>query len=64
MEQDNSNTYKQAKEELEAICKKHDIVLLPVIVHQGDRTYSSIEIAPRSSFQPQQPQVEAEPSKE
>lgn len=37
---------KAAKEEIEAVCKKHSIVLIPVVVHQGDRTISSIEIAP------------------
>jgi len=46
---------KQAKEELEAVCKKYDIVLMPVVVHQGDRTFSSIEIVPRQ--QPQEVQA-------
>lgn len=55
MEQKLDNeTLKQAKEELETICKKYDIVLLPVVVHQGDRTFSSIEIAPRTALQPPQ----------
>jgi len=39
-------TAKQAKEELEAICTKYGIALIPVVVHQGNRTYSSIEIVP------------------
>lgn len=39
-------TLKTAKEEIEAVCKKHNIVLVPVVVHQGDRTFSSIEISP------------------
>jgi len=52
MEQTINDKYKQAKEELEAICEKYGINLLPVIIHQGDRTFSSIEIVPR-----QQPQV-------
>ena len=48
MEQINPEVLKQAKEELEAICQKHDIVLMPIVIHQGDRTISSIEIVPRS----------------
>jgi hypothetical protein len=46
MEQINPETLKQAKEELEAICAKYSIALVPVVVHQGDRTISSIEIVP------------------
>lgn len=45
---------KQAKDELEAVCKKYDIALVPVVVHQGDRTFSSIEIVPRKALQAQQ----------
>ena len=45
---------KQAKEELETVCKKYDITLMPVVVHQGDRTFSSIEIVPRKAIE--QPQ--------
>jgi hypothetical protein len=37
---------KQAKEEIEAICIKYQITLVPVVIHQGDRTVSSIEILP------------------
>lgn len=45
---------KQAKQELEAICQKYNITLMPVVVHQGDRTFSSIEIVPRrAAEQPQ-----------
>lgn len=45
---------KQAKQELEAVCQKYDISLIPVVVHQGDRTFSSIEIVPRKALQTQQ----------
>lgn len=38
------DTLKQAKEELEAVCTKYNIALVPVVVHQGNRTQSSIEI--------------------
>jgi len=50
---------KLAKEELEAVCQKHNIALVPVIVHQGDRTFSSIEIMPR----PQVPGISEEAPK-
>jgi hypothetical protein len=35
-----------AKAEVEALLQKHDIVLVPVIVHFGDKTVSRIDIAP------------------
>jgi len=54
----NNETLKQAKQELEDICKKYEITLMPVVVHQGDRTFSSIEIVPRQALQ-QQPAPEA-----
>jgi len=47
----NQETLKQAKAELEAICQKYGINLIPVIVHQGDRTFSSIEMMPRTQTQ-------------
>jgi len=54
-----NETLKQAKEELEAVCQKYEIVLVPVVIHQGDKTFSSIEITPRKALQPQQPVAEA-----
>lgn len=54
----NNETLKQAKEELEAVCQKFDIALIPVVVHQGDRTFSSIEIVSKKALQqPQMPEV-------
>jgi hypothetical protein len=50
-------TLQQAKEELEAVCTKYNIILMPVIIHQGNRTISSIEIFPR----PEQSQSVVEP---
>lgn len=35
-----------AKTEIEAVLKKHNVVLIPIVVHQGDRTFSRIDIAP------------------
>jgi len=48
-----NETLKQAKEELEAICKKYEITLVPVIVHQGNRTFSSIDLVPTAALNPQ-----------
>jgi hypothetical protein len=42
-----NETLQQAKNELEEVCKKYNIALIPVIVHQGERTMSSIEIVSR-----------------
>jgi hypothetical protein len=53
----NQETLKLAKQELEDICKKYEITLMPVVVHQGDRTFSSIEIVPRKALQQQEPEV-------
>lgn len=41
-----------AKSEIEAVLQKHDVVLIPVVVHFGDKTISRIDIAPA----PQAPQ--------
>jgi hypothetical protein len=53
----NQETLKQAKQDLEDICKKYEITLMPVVVHQGDRTFSSIEIVPRKALQQQAPEA-------
>jgi hypothetical protein len=36
----------KAKDEIEQILIKYKAVLIPVIVHQGDKTISRIDIAP------------------
>jgi hypothetical protein len=53
-------TAKQAKEEIEAICAKYSIALLPVVVHQGNRTFSSIDIVPAQAQAPAQEAPAAE----
>ena len=35
-----------AKADIEAVLKKYNVVLVPIVVHQGDRTFSRIDIAP------------------
>jgi cellobiose-specific phosphotransferase system component IIB len=57
MEQQNELTPEQtevlakAKEDIESVLQKYDVVLIPVVVHFGDKTVSRIDIAPA----PQQP---------
>jgi hypothetical protein len=35
-----------AKKEIEEVLKKHNIVLVPIVIHHGDRTISRIDVAP------------------
>lgn len=35
-----------AKQEIEAILKKYKVALVPIVIHQGDRTISRIDITP------------------
>jgi hypothetical protein len=39
-------TIVQIKKEFENICQKYNVTLVPTIIHQGDRTFSSIDIVP------------------
>lgn len=59
MENANTSNFKQAKEELEAICKKYGVALVPVVIHQGNRTASSIEIVPATALQQSEGSVQA-----
>jgi hypothetical protein len=36
----------KAKEAIEAVLAEHKVALIPIVVHQGDRTFSSIDIVP------------------
>ena len=36
----------EAKKEVEAVLAKHNIILVPIVIHHGDRTISRIDIAP------------------
>ena len=53
MEQNNEQL-RLAKEEIETVCQKYDIVLMPITVHRGNDTFSSIDIVPRSALRSQQ----------
>jgi len=49
MEENNTIKEEQliaAKQEIEEILKKYDIVLVPIVIHHGDRTISRIDVAP------------------
>jgi hypothetical protein len=52
---------KQAKQELEAVCQKYDIALIPVVVHRGNDSFSSIDLVPRSALRAQQQPVAEQP---
>lgn len=41
-----------AKGEIENILKKYGVILVPIVVHQGDKTFSRIDIAPVGSVGP------------
>lgn len=43
----------QAKTDIEAVLQKYDVVLVPVVVHFGDKTISRIDIAPAPQQAPQ-----------
>jgi DNA-binding protein YbaB len=38
----------KAKQEIEEILVKYGVILVPVVMHQGDKTISRIDIAPAS----------------
>lgn len=49
MEENNTINEEQlisAKQEIEEILKKYNIVLVPIVIHHGDRTISRIDVAP------------------
>jgi hypothetical protein len=58
--ENNQQIIEQVKQEIETICEKYKITLIPVIVHQGNRTISSIEIVqiPQSAETEEQPKAE------
>ena len=49
-----NDSLKLAKEEIETVCQKYDIVLMPITVHRGNETFSSIDLVPRSALRSQQ----------
>ena len=51
MEENNTNTLTDeqllaAKQEIEAVLNKYGILLVPIVIHHGDRTVSRIDITP------------------
>lgn len=49
MEENNTLNEEQllaAKKEIEEVLVKHNIVLVPIVIHHGDRTISRIDVAP------------------
>ena len=49
-----NESLKLAKEEIETVCQKYDIVLMPITVHRGNDTFSSIDLVPRSALRSHQ----------
>lgn len=50
----NNEILTAAKADIEAVLQKYNIVLVPVVVHFGEKTFSRIDIAPAPSQNPQQ----------
>lgn len=48
-----TETLAKAKSEIETVLQKYDVVLVPVVVHFGDKTISRIDIAPAPQQTPQ-----------
>ena len=46
-----------AKQDIEAVLQKHGVLLVPIVIHHGDRTISRIDITPA----PKQDAVEPRP---
>jgi hypothetical protein len=47
MSETNTNNIVQAKEEIQTILTKYNVALIPTVIHQGDQTFSRIDIVPR-----------------
>jgi len=42
----NDDQLAEAKKEIEAVLQKYNILLVPIVIHHGDRTISRIDITP------------------
>ena len=49
MENNIQNNIQQAKAEIETLLVKYNVALVPTVVHQGDRTFSRIDVVDTSS---------------
>lgn len=49
-----------AKKEIEDLLKKHNIILVPIVIHHGDRTISRIDIAPAPAAAPSESESNVE----
>lgn len=61
---DTNDNIKTVKEKIEAICKEYNVALMPVVVHQGDRTFSTIDIVPTTAFKQQDEQSSSDTASE
>lgn len=51
MDENILKTIEEAKKEIQAVCEKYRVTLVPVTIHRGDQTLSSIDIYPVSSLE-------------
>jgi hypothetical protein len=47
MSETNTTNVVSAKEEIQAVLTKYNVALIPTVIHQGDQTFSRIDIVPR-----------------
>lgn len=55
MENSIPENIQKAKEAIEAVITEYKVALVPLIIHQGDQTFSSIDIVSTEEQQIQQP---------
>ncbi len=63
LQNNSANQILAAKEQIQKILTEHNVALIPTIIHQGDQTFSRIDIVPRQPA-PQAVAPAAEPIEE
>jgi len=53
MENQISEDILKAKQAIEAVLAEHNVMLVPIVIHQGEKTFSSIDIVPVKQQQAQ-----------
>lgn len=57
MENTVPDNVQKAKDAIEAILIEHKVILVPLVVHQGDQTFSSIDIVSVAEQQATEPSI-------
>ena len=47
LQNNSANQILAAKEQIQKILTEHNVALIPTVIHQGDQTFSRIDIVPR-----------------